>query len=191
MRPLAAILATAAALAGPGAAVRAEGDPMEVQRCVWRCLAGSPGADSREYNDCVLRLCSGSAAGPAPQSPRSGWSGGVTADGRGRYAAARDPGTGNDLYVICAAGGQGWLMLNGPEGPSARLMVVVDGAAHALDFAEQGGGYYAPAAPDSAVVLALMQGRRAGVVNGVGTALGDFDLAGAGAAIGAALQGCR
>ncbi|MDZ4790841.1 MAG: hypothetical protein SGJ17_06450 [Hyphomicrobiales bacterium] len=36
-----------------------EEDYMEVQRCVWRCLAGSKGADDPAYNACVERLCSG------------------------------------------------------------------------------------------------------------------------------------
>lgn len=35
----------------------AQEDPMEEQRCVWACLANSPGADSDEYNACVRQYC--------------------------------------------------------------------------------------------------------------------------------------
>jgi hypothetical protein len=44
-------------------AAAAQVDLMAEQRCVWSCLANSPGAASREYSDCVARLCT--ATGPA------------------------------------------------------------------------------------------------------------------------------
>lgn len=40
----------------------AEDDPMEVQRCIWRCLADSKGADDPAYGRCVERRCSGKPA---------------------------------------------------------------------------------------------------------------------------------
>lgn len=39
--------------------VVAEDDPMEVQRCIWRCLADSKGADDPAYVRCTERRCSG------------------------------------------------------------------------------------------------------------------------------------
>jgi hypothetical protein len=55
--------------------VAAQVDPMEEQRCVWSCLANSPGAESREYSDCVAQICTaigqGSAAEAAPSAPVS------------------------------------------------------------------------------------------------------------------------
>jgi len=32
-------------------------DPMEVQRCVWRCLANAKGADDPAYERCVKKYC--------------------------------------------------------------------------------------------------------------------------------------
>ncbi|NBE08629.1 hypothetical protein [Paragemmobacter ruber] len=75
---------TAVALSLVASATWAQGDDgMEQQRCVWSCLANSPGAASAEYNACVAQLCEalnpGSptadpAADPAPSgltvSPR-------------------------------------------------------------------------------------------------------------------------
>lgn len=43
-------------LAAP-AVMAEEVDPMAEQRCVWSCLANSPGAESDEYAACVARLC--------------------------------------------------------------------------------------------------------------------------------------
>lgn len=46
------------ALALAASAAGAQGDDgMEQQRCVWSCLANSPGAASAEYNACVAQLC--------------------------------------------------------------------------------------------------------------------------------------
>lgn len=53
-----------------------EADPMAQQRCVWSCLANSPGAESAEYSACVARLCEGrgeeaeAASGGLVLSPR-------------------------------------------------------------------------------------------------------------------------
>ncbi len=33
-------------------------DPMELQRCVWRCLSSSDGADDPAYHRCVDQACS-------------------------------------------------------------------------------------------------------------------------------------
>lgn len=46
------------------AVAQSPGDPlyelgMELQRCVWSCLANSPGAESAAYNACVQDICSG------------------------------------------------------------------------------------------------------------------------------------
>lgn len=32
-------------------------EAMEVQRCVWRCLADSPGPESKIYRDCTVKNC--------------------------------------------------------------------------------------------------------------------------------------
>ncbi|WP_143710395.1 hypothetical protein [Tabrizicola sp. TH137] len=50
------ILWLTALLAAPPVLAQ-EVDPMAEQRCVWSCLANSPGAESDEYAACVARLC--------------------------------------------------------------------------------------------------------------------------------------
>lgn len=48
------------------------GDFEEQQRCVWSCLANSPGADSAEYRACTVDLCDGLAGAyevPAGEVP--------------------------------------------------------------------------------------------------------------------------
>lgn len=183
-----------------GLPVAAQEDPeMEMQRCVWRCLADSPGAASAQYNACVQRLC---VAQPAPaqpvpvqpvapaQSAAPVWSGGTTADGLGSYAATSDRASSSTLYLICAPGRERYLMLVGSAGPSTMLDVVIDGIAHSLWFAEQGGGHYATLPAGSPVVAALMRGRMVEIVNPAGYRAGTFSLAGAAGPISAALARC-
>jgi hypothetical protein len=77
-RHLAWGLVVAAMLAGAGPAA-AQDDPMEEQRCVWRCLADSRGASDPAYHACVRAQCSGRPSGggaaraapPAAPLPRA------------------------------------------------------------------------------------------------------------------------
>lgn len=46
-------------------------DPMEFQRCIWRCLANSNGADDPAYQACITNICEGEE--PAPQSRAASW----------------------------------------------------------------------------------------------------------------------
>ncbi|PKP73310.1 MAG: hypothetical protein CVT84_14190 [Alphaproteobacteria bacterium HGW-Alphaproteobacteria-6] len=194
---LAVGLAAAGSMSGLPAA--AQEDPeMEMQRCVWRCLADSPGAASAQYNACVQRLCVAQPAPvqpvpvqPAPMQPVAPvWSGGATADGLGSYAATSDRASSSTLYLICAPGRERYLMLVGSGGPSTMLDVVIDGAAHALWFTEQGGSYYATLPEGSPVIAALMRGRMVEIVNPAGYRAGTFSLAGAAGPISAALARC-
>lgn len=182
-----------------GLPVAAQEDPeMEMQRCVWRCLADSPGAASAQYNACVQRLCVAQPAPmqpapvqPAPMQPVAPvWSGGTTADRLGSYAATSDRASSSTLYLICAPGRERYLMLVGSGGPSTMLDVVIDGRAHSLWFTEQGGSYYATLPAGSPVIAALMRGRMVEIVNPAGYRAGTFSLAGAAGPISAALARC-
>jgi hypothetical protein len=55
--PVHLVAAVLLALATPGPAA-AEEDPMEAQRCVWRCLSESRGASDPAYHACVRAQCS-------------------------------------------------------------------------------------------------------------------------------------
>jgi|GEM_PF-2744859 len=64
------IAAAALLLAAPAAA---QDDPMEMQRCIWSCLADSKGADDPAYHQCIARNChEGAAAAPATPSAQKG-----------------------------------------------------------------------------------------------------------------------
>jgi hypothetical protein len=71
MRPAKLALCLAVLSAAPAAAQiedpMMEDPMMEQQRCVWSCLANSPGNDSPEYNACVKQYCEEIGAEPAPQ----------------------------------------------------------------------------------------------------------------------------
>lgn len=56
------------AIAAPAVA-QDESPEMEQQRCVWSCLANSPGNDSPEYNACVKQYCEDIGAEVAPADP--------------------------------------------------------------------------------------------------------------------------
>ena len=63
----AAVLILALAFAATAAA--AQEDPMEVQRCIWRCLADAAGgADDPAYHACVQRQCNEGGPSPAPKA---------------------------------------------------------------------------------------------------------------------------
>lgn len=66
MRPVKLALCLGLLSAAPAVA-QTEDPMMEQQRCVWSCLANSPGNDSPEYNACVKQYCEEIGAEPAPQ----------------------------------------------------------------------------------------------------------------------------
>lgn len=174
-----------ATLTMPLPAAAQEGPEWEAQRCIWRCLADSPGAASAEYNACVAATCNEPAAAPAPM-----WTGGITADGQGRFAGIADPATGALLYFMCAPGRPPFLMITGPEGPSATLTLDVDGQRFALPFTENGGSYVTPMPPGSPPLVAMVTGRRATFFNDLGTALVSVPLTAAMETMDRALMDC-
>ncbi len=196
-------LAVAAGLGGCGLAAAAQDDPMEAQRCVWQCLAASPGAASAEYNACVAARCNDSPAPQAAPPPAPGpaavpqarpWTGGATADGRGHWAGVRSVEGGTDLLLICGPGGVRFLQVVGPEGgvAPADLIFVVDGAAHVVTFQQmEAVSATAVLSADAPVIAALAGGRSLILLNPAGYQLGRFGLAGAQAQISAALAACR
>lgn len=94
-------------LLGSSAAV-AEDDPMEFQRCIWRCLANSGGASDPAYNACVQNICEGGSSEPvAPAAPSQS----------GRWTYGRHPVLGlsahvdlgdSALGIACIAGDGGY-----------------------------------------------------------------------------------
>lgn len=149
---------------------------MEVQRCVWRCLADFGPADRPEYAACVEARCN---------EATSHWSVAPMADGRGLAAGAADPVMGTQLWVICAAGGgPRYLALSGTEGPDAMLTLSIDqGQAIALPFRPSGGVYYAELTAPYAAIAAMRAGGQVHLFNAIGTALFSAPLSGAAEAL--------
>ncbi|MFN4191703.1 MAG: hypothetical protein ACK4FR_02065 [Tabrizicola sp.] len=184
----------------PGVA-SAQEDYMEVQRCVWRCLADSPGAESAEYHQCVAASCGEpapeSALPPAaapPVAPASGfsaWTFGQTADGQGRYAGQYAAETGSLIYYTCDGSGTQNLLLSGEaEGPGGVLTLDADGQVLGLWFEPSPGGYTARLEPGSPVPDLLMRAARFELRNEAGWSLGRFAMGGAREAIGSARASC-
>jgi hypothetical protein len=174
--------------AGTGAA-QAQMSPEEEQRCVWQCLANSPGAASREYQACVERLCLGEpAAQPraaAPQAqPRAAWTTGGQANGA-RYAGVEIPG--RSFSILCQRGGPALVAVAGLGGRADRTSLGIDGRAYPLRFVSRNRILYAEASPD--LLGRLMAGSAVDVAS-AGAAPARFPLAGSGAAIRSALSGC-
>lgn len=168
-------------------------DPMELQRCIWRCLADSPGAASQQYAQCVEALCSDGP--PEPFAPsysnqRYGnqanaplWFATRTGDGQGNLAGVEDPLTGNSFFVMCDAKGRHNLALFGPEGPDAPLVLNIGAQRFEREFVGYDGGYYASVAAGSAEVMALMTASDLIIANAAGSVLMQIVLNGAQQAI--------
>ena len=153
-------------------------DPMEMQRCIWRCLHEYGPADRPEYNACVLERCD-----DAP--PEQVWSVAPTADGQGWAAGAADLNMGTQLWAICGQnGGPRYLALSGTEGPDAELVLQIDRTARfSLTFREQQGVYYAALPAPYAPLQAMARGAQVQLFNAAGTALFAAALNGASAAL--------
>ncbi|WP_137112563.1 hypothetical protein [Rhodobacter sp. SY28-1] len=182
----------------PGVALAQDDDAMEVQRCVWRCLADSPGAESAEYQQCVAARCNDPVATPAPQPVAPPvvpagppWGSGATQDGQGFFAGQYAAETDNFLYYTCDASGTQNLLLTGQvEGPAAVISVDIDGQVLGLWFDVSAGGYTSRLDPGSPLPGLIALARRVELRNGAGWSLGQFGMAGAQEAISAARAAC-
>ncbi len=149
---------------------------MALQRCVWRCLADSPGAASAEYNECVARLCTEdgapSGAGATSSSPAaiSGtWRGGIAADGRTVFAGVDSPaGDGSGLFYMCDTAGQSYLMLYAADAPPGAFHLEVAGQRYTLNFDMARQQLTSNVAPRQGVLSALASGSSVSVVNPLG-----------------------
>lgn len=177
-------------VAGLAAPVAAQPmDPEEEQRCVWQCLANSPGAGSRQYNDCVARMCMArEPAAPKPSAravPAAVWKAGSGRAGE-HYAGVEIPGAA--LTFLCRGNGTGMIGIGGIGGGAVEFHV--DAQAYGLNFTVKNTTLLADVPPVSHVVRAMMTGRAVHVVNRSNGRSASFPLTGSGAAIRQALAGC-
>lgn len=125
-----------------------EADPMAEQRCVWACLANSPGAASAEYSACVAEFCSpepgqGAAASAAPaapapetglaQSPRPQSRPSVPQDGSAPQAEAAAP-PAAPAMPLAAGPGAGWTHGPGSDGTGMFAGVMDETRGTRLDW---------------------------------------------------------
>ena len=183
---LALLIPALLALAVPAALAQSTAERQraeEEQRCVWRCLADSPGAHSQQYQSCVQRFCVAPQAAPAPrQSSAPRW----TNHAQGNAHSAEVAAGNRRLSVLCSRGGQVLLGLSGFGGRADAVTLTIDGRAHRGSAVTRNGIHYAEASP--AILRALMNGRQLQAAAGTGST--GFSLGGSGAAIRAAMSGC-
>ncbi|MBU3028750.1 hypothetical protein [Paracoccus marinaquae] len=178
---LALILGTAPA--SPAAAQMSE---EELQRCIWRCLADSPGAASSQYEACTRRECSGDAPAAQPTA-RSGW--GNTGGTSGGQMASVTVGL-STLSYVCERGKPALLAISGLPGPSNGITVQVDNQSFQPPFASRDGVHYTAARAGSALLNALLSGNSVQIRNPGGNSVSSFSLKGSGKAIGTAMSRC-
>jgi hypothetical protein len=184
-------------LAVPALAAAQDDEAMEVQRCIWRCMAEF-GVDSAEYPQCVAEKCNDPVAAPAPQAvvppvvpAGPPWGSGATQDGQGFFAGQYATETDNFLYYTCDGAGTQNLLLSGQvEGPAAVISLDIDGQVLGIWFEQSPGGYTARLEPDSPVPALIARAQRLELRNGAGWSLGQFGMAGAEAAVSSARAAC-
>ncbi|MBX3597266.1 MAG: hypothetical protein KF874_06815 [Rhizobiaceae bacterium] len=167
----------------------AQMNPEEEQRCVWQCLANSPGAASRQYQDCVDRMCTSRPPEKIPlatPAPRVVWKSGKGA-GNSHFAGVES--NGKSFSFLCKRGGPGLFAIAGFRGPADAMAFRIDGQDYGLPFIAQNGIYYTNAT--SHLIKALMSGKAVHIANKQTRVSGAFSLAGSSAAIGNALAGCK
>ncbi len=168
-------------------------DPMEQQRCVWRCLASSPGNTSPQYHACVARLCSAQSvtpyAAPATAPP---WKSGIAADGKTRFAGV-DAGQagGPGLYYMCDAQGQSYLMLYQLQAPAGLMKFRIGTQEFPVPFDRSRGALTVNVVPGGSFLNALAYGQRVWISDMRGNHVMNLALQGAAAALQGVIAACR
>jgi hypothetical protein len=186
--------------AGPAAEAQ-EGPEMQLQRCIWACLAGPGGGnpDSPAYGACVEARCAAAAgsetadhAPPQRADPTRTWQTGP-APGGARFAGIDAPGQ---------AGRMGLYYFRHPDGRSDVALVVLAGlqppvvftvgaAAWQVNLQAGPGGWPTVLVPrDSPLFDALRHGGVLSVAAGGGQPVFDLPLDGAAVALDSAMSWC-
>lgn len=171
-------------------------DEDDMQRCVWQCLYHNPGASNPRYQACVAQMCeetspppSVAPAKPTPVQPvaKMRWKYGSAQSGE--HFAGIDV-SGGSLTYLCRPDGTALVGVGGIGGSGAGAELRVDGKATGLRFTPRGSALFSDLQVGASLPRVLMTGRAAEVRDrATGRAL-SFPLAGSGAAIAQAMQGC-
>lgn len=169
------------------------GDPMEQQRCIWRCLADSPGASSPRYHQCVERLCVEPSA-PQYKAPATAtlWKSGVAADGVTRFAGV-DVGQegGPGFYYMCDRQGQSYLMLFRHQGPPGMMRFRIGAQDFTVPFDRSRRELTMNVIPGGNFLNALAYGQTAWISDVYGGHVMSVNLQGAAVALQGAFAACR
>lgn len=194
MRAILSILVTGLMLGAIPVAAQQD-DPMALQRCIWACLANSPGAASPEYNACVARQCSyiGSPAEPEPDpGAASLWRSGIASDGRTRFAGIdRSGGQPGGLFYMCDRAGQSYLALIGVGSPPGLYRVTVGAVELPVPFDRRRQELTVDVVPGGQLMNVLSGRGWAVIKDPAGKVVGAHSLTGADAALRRTLAACR
>lgn len=160
----------------------------ELQRCIWSCLAGSPGAASPEYTQCVQAQC---ASGDKQSNPEARWTTGRTHDLQGYFANIGATNSPREISYVCYSDGRSFFVLDiDLEGQGGTMAFVIDGRRFPLNFSRPDSILVAPITPNNRVLSELMSGSRLELLDTTGRTLSSFSLAGSSNAIGTVLRNC-
>ena len=163
---------------------------MAMQRCVWSCLANSPGASSWQYNQCVQQRCAGIGENPVP-AQTGPWRNGVASDGFSQFAGVEAEGRSDlGLYYFCNRTRASYLALFGLDGDGGLITLQIDQSAYALNFTRSGAALRFDLPPRSPFLDVLSRGRQVVLTNALGAELFRAPLGGATLALGKARTAC-
>lgn len=174
-----------------GAPVKAQqGDPMALQRCIWACLANSPGAASAAYHQCVNARCAGPQVA-APSGSAPSWQAGLASDGRSWTAGVADQGNdGRGIYYVCNRARESYLMLHGFHGRAGLYQLGIGGRLHPVLFDRRRGTLSVDLPANASLLGSLAAGNTISITDPDGRYQAALSLAGSRAAIGRALAEC-
>lgn len=168
----------------------AQDDPMALQRCIWSCLADSPGADSLQYDQCVISRCNSIAEQqPAPRLPdfQTDWQIGLASNGVHHYAGTQAE-QGYAFNYFCTPA-ESYFVLDLPI-ESGQYRLLIGSVEYLVPFDRKRGALTVDIPPGSAFMQALQGGRWLTVQDMSRRHLIRFSLQGAGQAIGNATAQC-
>lgn len=186
MRRILAVLV----LLWPGIGV-AQDDPMALQRCVWACLADSPGAASLQYNQCVDTRC---VAQPqlqtTPSLPtfRSDWRGGLASNGVHHYAGTQAE-QGYAFNYFCTPT-ESFFVLGDLPIEAGQYRLLIGSVEYLVPFDRKRGALSVDIPPGSAFMQAVQRGQMLTVQDMNRRHVIRFSLAGAQNALSTAVGQC-